>query len=79
LELRRCALVPQPGYLTAEVGVKNQMLSEPQASSIWFRLAKSCQIGEGRSTQKLFLIPFALSRKRNASNFHLRAAKKCKK
>jgi len=33
-------LVPQPGYLTAEVDVKNQMLSEPQASFIWFRLAK---------------------------------------
>jgi len=55
LELKRCALVPQPGYLTAEVGVKNQMLSEP-VRRVSFGLVNEalCQVGEGHSTQKPF-------------------------
>jgi len=61
LKRKACASVPQPGYLTAEVGVKNQMLSEP-ARRVSFGSVNeaNCQIGEGHSTQKLFWFLFQL-------------------
>jgi len=70
---KACAFVPQPGYLTAEVDVKNQMLSEPQASFIWFRQRSQLSGRRGTQHTKAFLIPFAAWGKRNASNLRLRA------
>jgi len=59
-----CALVPQPGYLTAEVDVKNQMLSEPaKASFVWFRQRSHLSGRRGTRTQKLFWFLFQLGQK----------------
>jgi len=49
------AFVPQPGYLTAEVDVKNQMWFEPVRRVSFGLVSKAtCQVGKGRSTQKRF-------------------------